>query len=125
MISKQTVPKERVRLRKDTVTDQETVSAQVRKEKIDVQGDGAFDKDGDRRETNGHDKSSGPEAGGSGAAAPRPNSAGGVGANATKAELLDIARELDVSGRSKMNKIELVEAINHANRNEPAAARRR
>ena len=40
VISKQTVPKERVRLEKDVVTDQETVSGDVRKEKIAVEVDG-------------------------------------------------------------------------------------
>jgi uncharacterized protein (TIGR02271 family) len=39
VISKETVPKERVRLEKETVTDQETVSSDVRKERIDVEGD--------------------------------------------------------------------------------------
>jgi len=33
------VPKERVRMNKDTVTEQETVTEQVRKERIDVDGD--------------------------------------------------------------------------------------
>src|SRR6478736_1843052 len=33
---------------------------------------------------------------------------GGVDANASKAHLMDVARELDISGRSKMNKAELV-----------------
>lgn len=41
--------------------------------------------------------------------------AGGVDANATKTHLMDVARKLDVSGRSKMNKDELVEAIQKAN----------
>jgi len=39
VVSKQTVPKERVRLDTETVTDQETVTGEVRKEKIDVEGD--------------------------------------------------------------------------------------
>ncbi|WP_114560376.1 ChaB family protein [Desertihabitans aurantiacus] len=41
--------------------------------------------------------------------------AGGVDANATKDELMDVARRLDVSGRSDMTKDELVEAIQKAN----------
>lgn len=41
--------------------------------------------------------------------------AGGVDANATKEHLLDIARKLDVSGRSSMTKDELVEAIQKEN----------
>ena len=42
--------------------------------------------------------------------------AGGVNANATKVHLLDIAKRLDVSGRSRMTKDELVSAIDRANR---------
>ena len=41
--------------------------------------------------------------------------AGGVDANATKAHLLDVARRLDVDGRSTMTKDELVAAIQRAN----------
>jgi uncharacterized protein (TIGR02271 family) len=37
---KRAVPKERVRLEKDTVTDEQQVSEEVRKERIDVEGDG-------------------------------------------------------------------------------------
>lgn len=39
VVSKETVPVERVRLGKETVTEQQTVSDQVRREEIDVQGD--------------------------------------------------------------------------------------
>lgn len=42
-------------------------------------------------------------------------SAGGVDANATKAHLLDLAQRLDVKGRSRMTKAELVEALQKAN----------
>jgi uncharacterized protein (TIGR02271 family) len=41
VVQKQTVPKERVRLDKDTVTEEQTVSEEVRKERIDVDGDRA------------------------------------------------------------------------------------
>jgi cation transport regulator ChaB len=41
--------------------------------------------------------------------------AGGVDANATKEHLLGLARELDLSGRSTMNKEELVEALRKEN----------
>ena len=41
--------------------------------------------------------------------------AGGVDANATADDLLDVARRLDVDGRSTMTKDELVEAIQRAN----------
>jgi len=38
VVEKRTVPKERVRLEKDTVTDEETVTEDVRKERIDTDG---------------------------------------------------------------------------------------
>jgi cation transport regulator ChaB len=41
--------------------------------------------------------------------------AGGVDANATKDHLMDIAKRLDISGRSSMKKDELVEAIQKEN----------
>uniref|UniRef100_UPI003F497DEF DUF2382 domain-containing protein n=1 Tax=Pseudarthrobacter oxydans TaxID=1671 RepID=UPI003F497DEF len=40
VVEKETVPVERVRLEKDTVTDQEQVTEEVRKENIDVEDDG-------------------------------------------------------------------------------------
>jgi cation transport regulator ChaB len=43
-------------------------------------------------------------------------SAEGVDANASKKHLLDVARRLDVHGRSTMNKSQLVDAIKKANR---------
>ncbi|WP_435744396.1 ChaB family protein [Nocardioides sp. SYSU DS0663] len=39
----------------------------------------------------------------------------GVDANASKKHLMDVARKLDVSGRSSMNKDELVDAIRKEN----------
>ena len=50
---------------------------------------------------------------------------GGVDANATKEHLMDVARRLDVSGRSTMNKDELVDAIQKANDKATAEARKR
>lgn len=50
---------------------------------------------------------------------------GGVNARATKAHLLDIAKRLDVTGRSRMNKGELVDAIDKANRRATSEAARR
>ena len=43
------------------------------------------------------------------------DTAGGVDANASKSHLYDVAQELDISGRSKMDKDELVDAIQKAN----------
>ena len=51
--------------------------------------------------------------------------AGGVDANATKAHLYELAKRLDVPGRSAMSKQELVEALQKANARESAAALRR
>jgi cation transport regulator ChaB len=50
---------------------------------------------------------------------------GGVNANATKAHLMDVAKRLGVTGRSRMTKEELVDAIQKANDRETARARRR
>lgn len=51
-----------------------------------------------------------------------PNAAGataeGVNATAPKSHLLDVARRLDIRGRSSMRKDELVSAIQRANRRE-------
>lgn len=50
--------------------------------------------------------------------------AGGVDANASKAHLMDVARRLDVHGRSTMTKAELVTAIGRANDRASARTRR-
>ena len=55
----------------------------------------------------------------------REKTAGGVDAFATKAHLTDVARRLDVTGRSKMTKEQLVEAIDKANRNASGRSLRR
>lgn len=51
--------------------------------------------------------------------------AGGVDANASKQHLREVARRLDVPGRSRMNKDELVQAIQRANQRSTRNARRR
>jgi cation transport regulator ChaB len=48
---------------------------------------------------------------------------GGVDANASKKHLMDVARRLDVPGRSRMTKDELVDAIQKANDRATAKAR--
>jgi cation transport regulator ChaB len=48
---------------------------------------------------------------------------GGVDANASKKHLQDLARKLDVKGRSSMDKRELAEAIDKANQKANAKAR--
>ena len=56
-----------------------------------------------------------------------PNASGetaeGVDANASKKHLMELARRLDVAGRSTMTKDELVEALIKANRRESAQNR--
>jgi cation transport regulator ChaB len=51
--------------------------------------------------------------------------AAGVDANASKTHLLELAKRLDVSGRSRMTKAELVEAIAKANARADRKARSR
>ena len=51
-------------------------------------------------------------------------SAGGVDANASKKHLQDVAKRLDIRGRSSMTKDQLVEAIGKANDRATARARR-
>jgi cation transport regulator ChaB len=50
---------------------------------------------------------------------------GGVDANASKSHLLDVAKKLDISGRSKMKKRVLVDAIQKANDRKTAKARKK
>ncbi|GAB3220496.1 hypothetical protein GCM10027535_17710 [Mycolicibacterium hippocampi] len=56
-----------------------------------------------------------------------PNAKGdtaeGVDANSTKKHLMEVARRLDISGRSKMDKDDLVSAIEKANRRETRRSR--
>jgi cation transport regulator ChaB len=50
--------------------------------------------------------------------------AGGVDANASKKHLYELATRLEIRGRSRMSKPELVEALQKANNRESARARR-
>ncbi len=50
---------------------------------------------------------------------------GGVDANATKAHLLQLAKKLNISGRSTMKKKQLVDAIQKTNDKKTAAARKK
>jgi cation transport regulator ChaB len=50
---------------------------------------------------------------------------GGVDANAPKEHLLDVAKRLSISGRSKMKKKELVDAIQKANGKKTADSRKK
>ena len=81
------------------------------------------EKVGDHWEPKDHTGPSDPQAAG-GAGTDRETH-GGVDANATKEHLMDLARRLDVPGRSSMTKDELVEALQKANDRETADARKR
>ncbi len=53
----------------------------------------------------------------------RAETAGGVDANASKSHLMDVARRLEIRGRSRMTKAELVDAIQKANAKSTRRAR--
>ena len=81
------------------------------------------EKVGDHWEPKGRQGPSDPQAEGGGDT--DRGTAGGVDANATKEHLRDVARRLDVPGRSSMTKDELVRAIRGANDRETRRARER
>lgn len=85
----------------------------------------SYEKVGDHWEPKDHKGPSDEEAARGGAGTDRSYpTAGGVDANASKSHLYEIAKRLDVPGRSSMSKEELVEAIEKENRRETAGARR-
>ena len=82
----------------------------------------SYEKVGDHWEPKDHRgpsdqraKSGGPQAKG--------ETAEGVDANASKKHLMDVARRLDIAGRSTMSKDDLVSAIKKANRKETRQGR--
>ncbi|MDI5940571.1 Rho termination factor N-terminal domain-containing protein, partial [Micromonospora sp. DH15] len=81
-----------------------------------------FEKVGDHWEPKGRKGPSDQQAAGGGPARRAPT-AGGVDANATNDHLMAVARKLDVPGRSRMTKPELVKAIEKANNNATRKAR--
>jgi cation transport regulator ChaB len=86
----------------------------------------SYEKVGDHWEEKDEKGPSDAQAARSGKAARKARpTAGGVDANATKAHLMEIAKRLDVRGRSSMTKDELVEAIGKANNRESARSLRR
>src|SRR3954452_3410274 len=83
-----------------------------------------FEKVGDHWEPKGKKGPSDRRAAKSGRDARRGGeTAGGVDANATKKHLMEVARRLDIRGRSGINKDELVTAIQHANEHETRKSR--
>ncbi|GAB3803624.1 ChaB family protein [Micromonospora zhanjiangensis] len=82
----------------------------------------SFEKVGDHWEPKGRKGPSDAQAAGGGPARRAPT-AQGVDANAPKEHLMTVARKLDVPGRSRMTKAELVTAIQKANNNRTRAAR--
>jgi cation transport regulator ChaB len=73
----------------------------------------AFEKTGDHWEPK---KKKGPsDAKAAGGRDTKARTAGGVDANASKQHLMDVAKRLDISGRSRMSKADLVAAIEKAN----------
>jgi cation transport regulator ChaB len=81
------------------------------------------EKVGDHWEPKAHKGPSDPQA--EGGAGTDRETKGGVDANASKEHLMDVAKRLDVPGRSSMTKDQLVDAIQKANDKETAAARRK
>ena len=83
-----------------------------------------FEKVGDHWEAKREKGPSDSQAARSGGRAHRGGeTAGGVDANASKAHLYDVAKRLHISGRSKMDKGELVHAIERANDRKTREAR--
>jgi cation transport regulator ChaB len=76
----------------------------------------SFEKVGDRWEAKGTKGPSDNQAKKSGNKAREGGeTAGGVNANASKSHLMDVAKRLDIRGRSRMKKDELIETIKKAN----------
>jgi hypothetical protein len=86
----------------------------------------SFEKVGDRWEEKAAKGPSDAQAAEGGGRARRGGrTAGGVDARASKAHLMDLAKRLDVRGRSRMTKQQLVEALKKANDRASARSRRK
>jgi len=84
----------------------------------------SFEKVGDHWEAKERKGPSDQQAARQGGAARRgSDTAGGVDANASKKHLMELARKLDVRGRSTMTKTELVAALQKANDRETRRSR--
>ena len=85
----------------------------------------SFEKVGDRWAKKEGGKKGPSDAQAAGGRSTNRKTKGGVDANATKDHLLSLAKKLGVSGRSKMKKKELVDAIQKANTKKTADARKK
>jgi cation transport regulator ChaB len=85
----------------------------------------SFEKVGDHWEKKAGGKKGPSDAQAAGGRNTNRETAGGVDANATKNHLLEVAKKLDISGRSAMKKKQLVEAIQKANNRKTANARKK
>ncbi|WP_229070026.1 ChaB family protein [Actinoplanes sp. DH11] len=83
----------------------------------------SFEKVGDHWEPKAEKGPSDPKA--AGGRDTKADTAGGVDANASKQHLMDLAKRLEISGRSRMTKPELVDAIQKANARSTRKARSR
>jgi cation transport regulator ChaB len=81
----------------------------------------SFEKVGDHWEPKG--KKGPSDAKAAGGRSTKAKTAGGVDANASKQHLMDLAKRLDIAGRSRMTKAELVDAIQKANKRSTSKAR--
>jgi hypothetical protein len=84
-----------------------------------------FEKVGDHWEKKAGGKKGPSDAQAAGGKNTSRKTAGGVDANATKDHLLSLAKKLGISGRSKMKKKELVDAVQKANNKKTADARKK
>ncbi|MCF6744868.1 cation transport regulator ChaB [Blastococcus sp. KM273128] len=85
----------------------------------------SFEKVGDHWEKKEGGKKGPSDAQAAGGRGTARKTKGGVDANASKSHLMDVAKKLDVTGRSKMKKKELVDAIQKANDKKTANARKK
>ena len=85
----------------------------------------SFEKVGDHWEPKDHKGPSDAQAAGGRDTQGSRRTAGGVDVNATKKRLMELARRLEIPGRSSMSKDELVDAIRRANDRSTRQARER
>jgi cation transport regulator ChaB len=81
----------------------------------------SFEKSGDHWEPKG--KKGPSDAKAAGGRSTKAKTAGGVDANASKQHLMDQAKKLEISGRSRMTKDQLIDAIQKANAKSTRKAR--